>query len=147
MLIWACTIIRIQPFDQQFFCPLKSRCFQSKKLKIKLMKSQKNEANFVNSQWFCSFPYSNPCILLLPSQAYFLSLLFVVYHFLLFHTIPLSFTIIDFLRFFHSILLFHPILSLIFVDLSILYHYFDLYYYLGLQSTVVTEHLIIVRYK
>ena len=55
MLIRACMIIRIQPFDQQFFYPLKSCCFQSKKLKIKLMKSQKNEGNFADSRWFCSF--------------------------------------------------------------------------------------------
>ena len=116
MLIWACTIIRIQPFDQQFFCPLKSHCFQTKKLKIKLMKSQKNEASFADSRWFCSFPYSNPCILLLPSWAFFFVFTICCVPFLTFphYTIILSYTVIDFLRFFHPILLFYPMLLLIF---------------------------------
>ena len=107
MLIQACTIIRIQPFDQQFFCPSKSRCLQSKKLKIKLMKSQKNEANFADSRWFRSFfCFQSPPV-------FFLFLLFVVNRFLLFHTI----------------LLFCPILLLTFWDSSTLYYYFTLYYY------------------
>ena len=78
----------------------------------------------------------------------FLFLLFVVYHFLLSHTIlsiiP-SYTIIDFLRFFHPILSFHPIPLLIFVDLSTLYHYFAPYYYSGLQSTYTTLRALSVK--
>ena len=125
MLIWACTVIRMQPFDQQFFCPLKSRCLQSKKLKTKLMKSQKNEANFADSQWFCSF-----FLFRSPHGVFVFTICCVPFLTFPHYTIIPSYAIINFLRFFH------PILLSVFVDLSTLYHYFALYYYLGLQSTI-----------
>ena len=145
MLIWACTITRIQPFDQQFLCPLKRRCFQSKKLKIKLMKLQKDEANFADSRWFCSYfcfqsPHSRAWGWGMCSYNITLwSAGCCCVPFLTFphYTIIPSYTIIDLLRFFRPILLFHPILLLIFVDLSTLYHYFALYYYSGLQSSII----------
>ena len=129
MLIQACMIIRIQPFNQQFFCPLKSCCFQSKKLKIKLMKSRKNEANFADSQWFCSFfcfqsPHGSTLLCGqrddikgwhmhgCHSTLYYYS---VLYYYWLFEILPpysiiSPYTIINFCRFGHPIPLFCPIL-------------------------------------
>ena len=138
MLIRACTIIRIQPFDQQFFCPLKSHCFQSKTLKIKLMKLQKNEANFADSRWFCSlfcFQCPHSCAWGRGVCSYNITLwsagwhkgvthgrhstlyyYYVLYYYWLFEILP-PYTIIS-----------PYALLLIFVDLATLYHYFALYY-------------------
>ena len=123
MLIWACTIIRIQPFNQQFFFPLKSRCIQSKKLKGKLIKSQKNEANFADSRCFCSFfcfqsPHWFFCFYyLLCTISYFSTLYYysVLYYYWLFEILPpytiiSPYTITNFCRFVHPIPLFCPIL-------------------------------------
>ena len=127
MLIWACTIIGIQ----QFFCLLKSRCIKSRKLKIKLMKSQKNEANFADFRWFCSFfCFQSPhwffyFYYLLCTISYFSTLYYysVLYYYWLFEILP-PYTIIS------------PYTIINFVDLSTLYHYFALYYYSGLQSII-----------
>ena len=138
MLIQACTIIRIQPFDQQFFWPLKSRCIQSKKLKIKLMKSQKNEANFADSRWFYNFfCFQSPhwffvfTICWLCTISYFSTLYYysVLYYYWLFEILPpytiiSPYTIINFCRFVHTT--------------CTVYHYFAQYYYSGLQSIPLT---------
>ena len=106
MLIQACTIIRIQPFPSAILLSLKSRCFQSKKLKIKLMKSQKNEANFANFPMVLQlFLFPEPM-----HTGFFFVFTICCLPFLTFphYTIILSFTIIDFLRFFHPVTIISP---------------------------------------
>ena len=133
MLIRACMIIRIQPFDQHFFRPFKSRCFQSKKLNL-------NKTDEISRKTKLTSPIPDGSAAFFVSRAHMVFFVFTICCVLPFLTVPhytiiLSYTIIDLLRFFHPMLLFHPILLLIFVHLSTLYHYFALYYYSGLQST------------
>ena len=107
MLIWACMIIRIQPFNQQFFCPLKVNWWNHRKMKPTLLIPNGSAAFFI-SRIHTVMHEVEACAYttLLCGQRDA-----VVYHFLLFHTI----------------LLFHPILLLTFRDSSTLYYYFILY--------------------